>query len=188
MAGSLSHSLVPWHEVLTDKQAREELKVYGIVNVDGAIQLSALPPIPMDDPALLGACVPRPTGVPSDWPLNRIVRIERRSAFAGISIAYRVVSSVSGFPAAFKGRKRSDQLGIKDVQEFELGEAFDEGPLESFDIQLELDEDEVGDVILLDKDEDFESMNVKELRTLLKDKGMKVSGKKKDLIQRLKKE
>lgn len=132
----MSHALVPYHEVLTDEQARLELAPYNIVDADGNIRLSALPPIPMDDPALLSAAINRPAGVPSTWPLDKIVRIERRSAFAGISVAYRVVSSVSAFPVAYKGRKRADQLGIAQVEEQGLTLVLDDDKnLESFDIQ-----------------------------------------------------
>ncbi|MBT93239.1 MAG: hypothetical protein CMA60_00225 [Euryarchaeota archaeon] len=136
MAGSINHALVPWHEVLTDEQAKLELAPYNITDADGNIRLSALPPIPMDDPALLGACVPRPAGVSSDWPLDKIVRIERRSVFAGISVAYRVVSSVSAFPKAYKGRKRADQLGVKEVKDQDLALVLeDPGELQAFDLQ-----------------------------------------------------
>jgi DNA-directed RNA polymerase subunit H (RpoH/RPB5) len=166
MAGSISHALVPWHEVLTDEQARLELAPYNIVDAAGNIRLSALPPIPMDDPALLGACVPRPDGVSSEWPLNKVVRIERRSAFAGISVAYRVVSSVSSIPAAYKRRKRADQLGIGDVkaQNLELVLEDDEG-IEAFELEEadsfdELDEGDVSadlkDVIVATDDGDDE--------------------------------
>lgn len=144
----MSHALVPYHEVLTDEQARLELAPYNIVDADGNIRLSALPPIPMDDPALLSAAINRPPGVSSSWPLDKIVRIERRSVFAGISVAYRVVSSVSAFPAAYKGRKRSDQLGIAQVEEQGLTLVLDDDNLESFDMQAmddftELDEGDV---------------------------------------------
>ena len=184
MAGSISHSLVPWHEVLSDQEALQELAPYGIVN-DGVINLSALPPIPMDDPALLGACVPRPAGVSSDWPLNKIVRIERRSVFSGISIAYRVVSNVSAFPAAFKGRKRADQLGIKEVQELGLIEVDEDEQLEAFDVESDVD---ATDLILVDEELDYDNMTVQQLKDILRDKGMKLSGKKADLIERLREE
>jgi len=149
MAGSIAHALVPWHEVLTDEQARKELAPYDIIDAAGNIRLSALPPIPMDDPALLGACVPRPEGVSSEWPLNKVVRIERRSVFSGISIAYRVVSSVSAIPAAYKRRKRADQLGIADVKAQNLELVIEEdGELEAFDLEEveSFDELDEGDV------------------------------------------
>ena len=150
MAGSMTHALVPFHEVLTDEEARRELAPYNIVDADGNIRLSALPPIPMDDPALLSASINRPAGASSSWPLDKIVRIERRSVFAGISVAYRVVSSVSAFPAAWKGRKRADQLGIRDVEEKGLTLVLDDEGLEAFDVQgtddfTELDQGEVGE-------------------------------------------
>ena len=119
----MSHALVPYHEVLTDAQASIELQPYGIVDNQGIINLSSLPPIPMDDPALLSACVPRPPGVSPSWPLNKIVKIERRSVFNGVSISYRCVSSVSAFPVAYKGRPRSDQRALTSLESEDIGEA-----------------------------------------------------------------
>ena len=136
----MSHALVPYHEVLTDAQAAIELQPYGIVNEQGVINLSALPPIPMDDPALLSACVPRPEGVSPSWPLNKVVKIERRSIFTGVSIAYRCVSSVSAFPVAYKGRPRSDQRALTSLESEDLGDA----AIEDIDFEnLELVLDEV---------------------------------------------
>lgn len=181
MAGSIAHSLVPFHEVLSDEEAALALEPYGIVNGDGMVRISALPPIPMDDPALLGACVPRPSGVSADWPLDKVVRIERRSVFAGISIAYRVVSSVSAFP--HPGRPRSDQLGLANVKEAGLVvDTFDEGDLEAFDIEQDIDTD---DLIFVGESNDYDGMKVNQLKDLLKERGLPVSGRKADLIQRL---
>lgn len=119
----MSHALVPYHEVLTDAQAAIELQPYDLVDNQGIISLSSLPPIPMDDPALLSACVPRPLGVSPSWPLNKVVRIERRSVFTGVSISYRCVSSVSAFPVAYKGRPRSDQRALTSLESEDIGEA-----------------------------------------------------------------
>ena len=134
----MSHALVPYHEVLTDSQAVAELRPYGIVDEQGIIKLSSLPPIPMDDPALLSACVPRPVGVSASWPLNKVVRIERRSIFTGIDIAYRCVSGVSAFPAAYKGRPRSDQLALTDLESEDIIDAdFENVDLDDIDLTLE---------------------------------------------------
>ena len=97
MAGVLNHALVPMHEVLTDQEAIQELRPYGLV-IDGKIETSALPLIGIDDPALLGACVPRPNGVSARWPIDSVVRITRRSAFTGITYHYRCVSAVPVYP------------------------------------------------------------------------------------------
>ena len=147
MAGSMSHALVPYHEVLSDSQAAAELEPYGIVDEQGIIKLSSLPPIPMDDPALLSACVPRPTGVDASWPLNKVVKIERRSIFTGVSVAYRCVSSVTAFPAAYKGRPRSDQLALADLDSADIGDAdFENVDLDDVDLVLdEVDEEDVFD-------------------------------------------
>jgi DNA-directed RNA polymerase subunit H (RpoH/RPB5) len=97
MAGVLNHALVPMHEVLTDQEAIQELQPFGLV-IDGKIETSALPLIGIDDPALLGACVPRPKGVSARWPIDSVVRITRRSAYTGISYHYRCVSAVPVYP------------------------------------------------------------------------------------------
>lgn len=139
MAGSMSHALVPYHEVLSDTQAAIELEPYGIVDDLGVINLSSLPPIPMDDPALLSACVPRPEGVSPSWPLNKVVRIERRSIFTGVSIAYRCVSSVSAFPVAYKGRPRSDQRALTSLESEDIADA-DVQSVDLDNVELVLDE------------------------------------------------
>jgi DNA-directed RNA polymerase subunit H (RpoH/RPB5) len=140
MAGSMNHALVPFHEVLNDSQAAAELEPYGIVDEQGVIKLSSLPPIPMDDPALLSACVPRPTGVSASWPLNKVVRIERRSIFSGVSISYRCVSSI-------KGRPRCDQLALKDLQSEDIATAdFQNVDLDDINLVLEeVDEEDAFD-------------------------------------------
>lgn len=70
----LSHKLVPKHEILTDEEANEVLKSF---NIDA----NSLPKILSKDPAVkqLGAKV------------GNIIRIERVSETAGVSIAYRKV-------------------------------------------------------------------------------------------------
>jgi len=143
----MNHALVPFHEVLNDSQAAAELEPYGIVDEQGTIKLSSLPPIPMDDPALLSACVPRPTGVSASWPLNKVVRIERRSIFAGASISYRCVSSISAFPTAYKGRPRCDQLALKDLQSEDIATAdFQNVDLDDINLVLEeVDEEDAFD-------------------------------------------
>ena len=97
MAGVLGHSIVPMHEVMTTDEALVELEPLGLVK-DGFVETSALPMIAIDDPALLGACVPRPPGVAASWPINSVVRITRRSVYAGISTFYRVVSPQPVYP------------------------------------------------------------------------------------------
>jgi DNA-directed RNA polymerase subunit H len=70
----LSHKLVPKHEILTDEEAVAVLKSF---NIDA----NSLPKILSKDPAVkqLGAKV------------GNIIRIERVSETAGVSIAYRKV-------------------------------------------------------------------------------------------------
>ena len=97
MAGVLGHSIVPMHEVMTNDEALIELEPLGLVK-DGFVETSALPMIAIDDPALLGACVPRPPGVAASWPINSVVRITRRSVYAGITTFYRVVSAQPVYP------------------------------------------------------------------------------------------
>lgn len=121
MSGVLGHALVPFHEVLSNEEALAELEPFGLVK-EGIIMLSALPLIAIDDPALLGACVPRPTGVSADWPIDSIVRIERRSIYAGISISYRCVSSQFVFPM----RMRANASGLMWTEEEEEEEEQDE--------------------------------------------------------------
>ena len=141
----MNHALVSFHEVLDDSQAAVELESYGIVDDQGSIILSSLPPIPMDDPALLSACVPRPTGVSASWPLNKVVRIERRSVFTGVSVSYRCVSSISAFPTAYKNRLRSDQLALKNLEAEDIADA-DFQNIDLDDINLVLDEVDEEDV------------------------------------------
>ena len=85
------------HEVMTNDEALIELEPLGLVK-DGFVETSALPMIAIDDPALLGACVPRPPGVAASWPINSVVRITRRSVYAGITTFYRVVSAQPVYP------------------------------------------------------------------------------------------
>jgi DNA-directed RNA polymerase subunit H (RpoH/RPB5) len=111
MVRALSHSMVPYHQILTDEEAAVQLTPWGIVDKDGIIDKQKLPPIAMDDPALFDAAIQsglgRPAGVTNSWPLDQVVRIERRSVFSGVSVFYRVVVSDSAF-----GEIRKDGGGI----------------------------------------------------------------------------
>jgi DNA-directed RNA polymerase subunit H len=70
----LSHKLVPKHTILTEEEAKEVLKSFDI-------DANSLPKILSKDPAVkqLGAKV------------GDIVKIERESETAGVSVAYRKV-------------------------------------------------------------------------------------------------
>jgi DNA-directed RNA polymerase subunit H (RpoH/RPB5) len=118
MTGALEHALVPFHEVLSNEQALIELEPLGLVR-DGFVDFSALPLIAIDDPALLGACVPRPAGVSADWPINSVVRIERRSVYAGISIFYRGVSQEAVFPLSREVANASGLMFMDEPDESE---------------------------------------------------------------------
>ena len=102
MADALKHSMVPNHELLSDKQALEELEPWGITS---KTHFNRLPLIAIDDPALVSAAL-RPSfdsvQEGTDWPIGQVVRITRRSAYSGISLAYRLVVGTSAFgrPAA----------------------------------------------------------------------------------------
>lgn len=101
MADALSHSMVPLHEVLSLKQALKELQPWGI---QSEFDFKKLPLIAIDDPALVSASQ-RTTGSGERWPAGQVIRITRRSAYTGISIAYRLAVPTSAFgrTAAFEG-------------------------------------------------------------------------------------
>jgi DNA-directed RNA polymerase subunit H (RpoH/RPB5) len=135
MAGVLEHALVPMHEVLSHQEAIEVLAPFGLVQ-DGLIQTSSLPMIAIDDPALLGACVPRPSGVSADWPIDSIVRITRRSAFTGITFHYRCVSAVPVFPTMRMSANAIHEIILED----DVDDDIDEGIEEMVEEQLSPDE------------------------------------------------
>ena len=118
MAGALSHSMVPLHEVLSHEDALSELQPWGIQNQD---DYRKLPQIGIDDPALFDASFPRPEGVSSTWPAEHVVRITRRSAFSGVSLVYRYAVSTSVF-----GRPRSDLEIDEDDYEEDEDDTFSE--------------------------------------------------------------
>lgn len=148
---------MPFHEVLSNEEALEVLEPLGLVK-DGTIVLSALPLIAIDDPALLGACVPRPTGVSADWPIDSIVRIERRSIYAGISISYRCVSSQFVFPK----RMRANASGLMWVEEEEEEEEENDFEVPVTDLnELEFTSDKeieklFDEIASADEEEEFE--------------------------------
>ena len=108
MAGALNHSMVPLHEIISEQEAYTELAPWELektdLNGNSYLNLDLLPKIAIDDPALLDASLPRPPGVSTTWPAGEVVRITRRSAFAGISVAYRLVVASH----VFDWRTRSD--------------------------------------------------------------------------------
>ena len=138
MAGALQHSMVPLHEVLPNEVALQELLPWGIESTDDFLNL---PQIAIDDPALLDASLPRPNGVVSSWPAQYVVRITRRSAFSGVSVAYRYVVATSAF-----GRTRSDlEIDEEDIEFIEDEDEFSElteGLKDLADRESELEEQE----------------------------------------------
>jgi len=118
MAGVLGHSIVPMHEVMTNDEALVELEPLGLVK-DGFIETSALPMIAIDDPALLGACVPRPPGVAASWPINSVVRITRRSVYAGITTFYRVVSAQPVYPTMRLSANSAYEIILEELDDTE---------------------------------------------------------------------
>jgi DNA-directed RNA polymerase subunit H (RpoH/RPB5) len=108
MVGALNHSMVPLHEIISSQEAYVELAPWELEKTDfegnSYLDLDLLPKIGVDDPALFDASLPRPPGVSTTWPVGEVVRITRRSAFAGISMAYRLVVGT----AVFDFRERSD--------------------------------------------------------------------------------
>lgn len=114
MADALQHSMVPHHELLSHEIALSELEPWGIVSNADFLKL---PQIAIDDPALVSASL-RATPGASPWPVGHVVRITRRSAYAGVSKAYRLVVASSAFD-----RIESEFRGIEEPDdEFESGE------------------------------------------------------------------
>lgn len=130
MAGVLGHSIVPMHEVMTNDEALVELEPLGLVK-DGFIETSALPMIAIDDPALLGACVPRPPGVAASWPINSVVRITRRSVYAGITTFYRVVSAQPVYPTMRLSANSAYEIILEEFEDEEQTQAQEEETEES---------------------------------------------------------
>lgn len=130
MAGVLGHSIVPLHEVLTNDEALFELEPLGLVK-DGFIETSSLPMIAIDDPALLGACVPRPPGVAASWPINSVVRITRRSVFAGITTFYRVVSPQPVYPTMRLSANSAYEIILEEFEDQEQTQTKEEDRDES---------------------------------------------------------
>lgn len=130
MAGVLGHSIVPLHEVMTNDEALVELEPLGLVK-DGFIETSALPMIAIDDPALLGACVPRPPGVAASWPINSVVRITRRSVYAGITTFYRVVSAQPVYPTMRLSANSAYEIILEEFEDEEQTQAQEEETEES---------------------------------------------------------
>lgn len=130
MAGVLGHSIVPMHEVMTNDEALVELEPLGLVK-DGFIETSALPMIAIDDPALLGACVPRPPGVAASWPINSVVRITRRSVYAGITTFYRVVSPQPVYPTMRLSANSAYEIILEEFEDEEQTQAQEEEREES---------------------------------------------------------
>ncbi len=93
MADALSHSMVPLHEVLSLQKALEELRPWGIESEN---DFNKLPLIAIDDPALVSASQ-RATGSGAQWPAGQVVRVTRRSAYTGVSVAYRLAVPTSAF-------------------------------------------------------------------------------------------
>ena len=93
MADALSHSMVPLHEVLSVKEALKELEPWGI---QSEYDFNKRPLIAIDDPALVSASQ-RATGSGAQWPAGQVVRVTRRSAYTGVSVAYRLVVPTSAF-------------------------------------------------------------------------------------------
>lgn len=115
MAGALEHSMVPLHEIISHDVALKELEPWDITSVS---DFSKLPQIAIDDPALLSAALAIPyderQNMEPGWPAEQVVRITRRSAYSGISIAYRLAVSTSAF-----GRPQADGGFVEDAFEEE---------------------------------------------------------------------
>ena len=129
MAGVLEHALVPMHEVLSHQEALDALSPFDLVQ-DGLIQTSSLPMIAIDDPALLGACVPRPSGVSADWPIDSVVRITRRSAYTGITFHYRCVSAVPVFPTMRMSANAIHEMILEDDEDEDFDEVIEDEEVE----------------------------------------------------------
>jgi DNA-directed RNA polymerase subunit H len=72
-ANKISHSIIPKHEILDEKSAKDVLMTYGV-------DRSKLPKIKKTDPAL-----------PEGANIGDVIKITRDSATSGESIYYRVV-------------------------------------------------------------------------------------------------
>lgn len=122
MAGALEHSMVPLHEIISHDIALEELEPWGITSLS---DFSKLPQIAIDDPALLSAALSIPyedrQNMEPGWPAEQVVRITRRSAYSGISVAYRLAVSTSAF-----GRPQADGGFVEGAFEKEAEESEEE--------------------------------------------------------------
>jgi DNA-directed RNA polymerase subunit H len=76
----LNHVNVPLHEVLTDSEAKEVLKRYGITK-------EQLPKVRSNDPVV--QVLQKQAG--ADGLSGKIVQITRRSPTAGTAVAYRLI-------------------------------------------------------------------------------------------------
>jgi DNA-directed RNA polymerase subunit H (RpoH/RPB5) len=127
--------MVPLHEIISASDAQVELEPWGVAQHGIEDVHQFIPHIAVDDPALLDASLPRPVGVSASWPIGEVVRITRRSAFSGVSLAYRVVIGSVAFPggrpgSARRGRERADITSLPPelvpIEEEEEGEGFAE--------------------------------------------------------------
>jgi len=122
MAEALQHSMVPMHEVLPHDEALSELQPWDIVSVE---DFTKLPLIAIDDPALVSAVSQTEKGATPTWPVGHVVRITRRSAYAGISTAYRLVVGTSAY-----GRTSAADVELVVFEDY-FEEQEDEEPQES---------------------------------------------------------
>jgi|SaaInlStandDraft_1057018.scaffolds.fasta_scaffold21640_5 DNA-directed RNA polymerase subunit H (RpoH/RPB5) len=122
MAEALQHSMVPMHEVLPHDEALSELQPWDIVSVE---DFTKLPLIAIDDPALVSAVSQTEKGATPTWPAGHVVRITRRSAYAGISTAYRLVVGTSAY-----GRTSAADVELVMFEDY-FEEQEDEAPQES---------------------------------------------------------
>ena len=147
MAEALQHSLVPMHEVLPHDEALSELQPWDIVSVE---DFTKLPLIAIDDPALVSAVSQTEKGATPTWPVGHVVRITRRSAFSGISTAYRLVVGTSAY-----GRTSAADVELVVFEDYFEQQEQDEEPQES---NLLTDTITEKDLVPL-TDEDIEKLN-----------------------------
>ena len=81
---------------LVNKPPAEALKELEPWGIQSEYDFNKLPLIAIDDPALVSASQ-RATGSGAQWPAGQVVRVTRRSAYTGVSVAYRLVVPTSAF-------------------------------------------------------------------------------------------
>ena len=145
MAEVLQHSLVPMHEVLPHDEALAELQPWDIVSVE---DFTKLPLIAIDDPALVSAVSQTEKGDTPIWPVGHVVRITRRSAYSGISTAYRLVVGTSAY-----GRTSAADVELVVFEDY-FEEQEDEEPQESDLLDIITEKD-----LVPLTDEDVERLN-----------------------------